>query len=453
MKVMKGMAMFGIRYLGNTHLPHNKKTASMPAIQLPPPREVLLPLSQHIGAPATSIVNAGDYVKIGQKIAESSGYVSSPIYATVSGTVGKTEEYLRSDGRKVPAIRIISDGEMSVADCLNPPSIETLDDLINAAKESGIVGLGGAGFPTSVKLDALKKGQIDTLVLNGAECEPYITSDTRTMLDKSDKVRFGVELILKFAPSIKKVIIGIEKNKPDAISRMRDTFSDKACVEIKPLPPKYPQGAEKVLIYNTTRRVVPEGKLPADVGIIVLNITSLAMLAGYILTGMPLVSRELTVDGDAVKFPKNIKAPIGTPIKDILEFCGVNENIGKVLYGGPMMGSAASSPYDPIIKTTGALTVFTKHSSEAVEETHCIHCGKCSEACPHLLTPRLFSKALALENEEEKIAMLEKNKIMLCVECGSCSYVCPAGCPLVLNNKLAKAEYRSYIQRMSELKN
>ncbi len=444
--------MLGIRFLGNTHLPHNKNTAFMSPIELPPPREVLLPLSQHIGAPATPIVNIGDYVKIGQKIAESSGYVSSPIYATVSGTVAKSEEYLRSDGRKVPAIRIISDGEMTVAEYLAAPVIKNIDDLITAAKESGIVGLGGAGFPISVKLDAIKKGNIDTLILNGAECEPYITSDTRTMLDKSDKIKFGVELLLEVAPSIKRVLIGIEKNKPEAICRMKEIFSDIACVEVKALPPKYPQGAEKVLIYNTTKRIVPEGKLPADAGVIVLNITSLAMLAGYVITGMPLVSRELTVDGDAVNSPKNIKAPIGTPIKEILEFCGIFDNIGKVLYGGPMMGSAASSLNDPIIKTTGALTVFTPRSSQVVEETHCIHCGRCAEACPHLLRPRLFSKALEIEDEEEKMAVLEKNKIMLCVECGSCSYVCPAGCPLVLNNKLAKSEYRSYIQRMSELK-
>ena len=443
--------MFGIRYLGNTHVPHYKETAESEAINMPPPTEVLLPMMQHIGAPATPIVNVGDTVKVGQKVAEASGYVSSPIYSSISGKVTKIEEFLRPDGKRVPAIRIASDGEMSVYEGVQPPIISSLDDLVTAARESGVVGLGGAGFPLAVKLDVLKKDSIDTVILNGAECEPYITSDTRTMLDYTYDIRSGVELLMKHAPSVKQYIIGIEKNKPDAIKKMRETFADMPNLSVKALPPRYPQGAEKVLIYNTVRRVVPEGKLPSDVNVVVLNITSLAVLGSYCNTGMPLVKRSLTLDGSAVASPKNIKVPIGTSIKDILEFGGgVKGEIGKILFGGPMMGTAAASIEDPVLKTTGAITVLSPKDSETPEETACIGCGRCAEACPHLLKPVMYSRAIEAGSIDEKIKMLEDHKIMLCVECGSCSFVCPAARPLVLNNKIAKAEYREYLSKQKK---
>lgn len=438
--------MFGIRYIGNTHIPHYKNTAALASIDLPAPQSVLLPMLQHIGAPATPIVNPGDTVKIGQKIAEASGYVSSPIFAPISGKIEKFEEFLRPDGRRVQAIRITSDGEMSIHESVQPKDINNLDDLIDASRESGVVGLGGAGFPLAVKLDVLKKETIDTVILNGAECEPYITSDTRTMIDRANDIRYGVELLIKHSPAVKQYIIGIEKNKPEAIKTMRDTFSDISCVTIKPLPPRYPQGAEKVLIYNTVRRVVPEGKLPSDVNVLVLNITSIAVLAKYCRTGMPLVRKSITLDGSAVAEPKNIKAPIGTSVKEIIEFGGGTKgDVGKVLLGGPMMGSAIASTDDPIIKTTGAITILSKDDVKPPVHTACIRCGRCMEACPHLLKPVYYSDALKLTNREDKMKVLEDNKIMLCVECGSCSFVCPAGRPLVLNNKIAKAEYREYL--------
>ncbi len=438
--------MLGIRYIGNTHIPHYKRTAGLASIDLPTPQSVLLPMLQHIGAPAAPIVNPGDVVKIGQKIAEASGYVSSPIFAPISGKVEKFEEYLRSDGKKVQAIRITSDGENSIHESVKPKNIYSLDDLITAARESGVVGLGGAGFPLAVKMDVLRRGVIDTVILNGAECEPYITSDTRTMIDRATDVREGVELIVKHAPAVKKYIIGIEKNKPEAIKKMRETFADMPEVTVKALPQRYPQGAEKVLIYNTVRRVVPEGKLPSDVNVLVLNITSIAVLAKYCRTGMPLVRKSITLDGSAVAAPKNIKAPIGTPVSEIIEFGGGTKgDVGKILLGGPMMGNAIASDDDPIIKTTGAITILSRKDAEIPDESACIHCGRCSEACPHLLKPLLFSNALELSDREDKIRVLEKNKIMLCVECGSCSFVCPAGRPLVLNNKIAKSEYRAYI--------
>lgn len=443
--------MFGIRYIGNTHIPHFKRTASLASIDIPTPKSVLVPMLQHIGAPAAPIVEPGDTVEIGQKIAEASGYVSSPIYAPICGTVDKFEEYLRPDGRKVQAIRINWNGEVKFHHSVQPRDVSSLDDLITAARESGVVGLGGAGFPLAVKLDVLRKDAIDTVILNGAECEPYITSDTRTMIDRAHDVRQGVELLIKTAPAVNKYIIGIEKNKPEAIKTMRETFKDLDCVTVKALPQRYPQGAEKVLIYNTVRRVVPEGKLPSDVNVLVLNITSMAVLAKYCRTGMPLVRKSVTLDGSAVAAPKNIKAPIGTSIREIIEFGGgtIGE-VGKILLGGPMMGSAVASADEPITKTTGAITILSKKDVQLPEETSCIHCGRCAEACPHLLKPLLYSNALELTDKEEKMKILDKNKIMLCVECGSCSFVCPAGRPLVLNNKIAKAEFRAYTEEMKK---
>lgn len=443
--------MFGKKLLGNTHIPHLKSTASIPPTPMTPPSQVLLPLSQHIGAPATPTVAVGDTVKIGQKIAESTGYVSSPIYASISGTVKKMEDYLRPDGRIVSAIRIEGDGNMSVYEDIQPPTVSDLDSLIVAARESGLVGLGGAGFPLSVKLDALKKGIIDTVVLNGAECEPYVTCDTQTMLYDADLIFAGISLLQKYAPEVKNYIIGIEKNKPECIKKMKETFASDEKTRVATLPDKYPQGAEKILIYNTTRRVVGEGKLPADVGVLVINVTTLALLARYILTGMPLVSRTVTVDGSAVVSPKNVIAPLGTPICELLDFCGT-ENLGKVLYGGPMMGIPAASQNEPTLKTTGGITALSIDDSKLKSPSACIHCGKCVEACPLYLEPDVLSRAFEYESRDERMAILDKHKVMLCMECGCCSFVCPANRPLVQNNRIGKAQLRDYKMQIEKSK-
>lgn len=436
--------MFGLGLLGKTHIPHYKNTAHMPAVRMPAPKSVLLPLCQHIGSPATPIVKVGDTVKVGQKIAEASGYVSSPIYSSVSGRVVKIEDYLRSDGRIVGAVRIESDGEMTLDEGIAPPEVSDVDSLVSAVRESGLVGLGGAGFPTAVKLDAIKKGIINTVLINGAECEPYITCDTRTMLDESDRVVRGIEILAKFMPEAR-FIIGIEKNKPECIELLERLTESNGAVSICTLPSSYPQGAEKVLIYNTTRRVVPEGKLPSDVGVMVINVTSLAALARYIDTGMPLVERCVTLDGSAVREPKNIIAPIGTSIRELIEFGGgLKEEAGKILFGGPMMGSAAYSVDEPITKTTGALTVMNRKDAKKSEPTPCIHCGRCVTACPLSLNPTAYSKALNIESTEDRMARLEEYKINICMECGCCSYVCPASRPLVQNNRIAKAQLREY---------
>ncbi len=442
--------MFGFKRLGYTRVPHRKNTKDLEAVRFTP-TEVLLPTVQHIGAPAVATVKVGDTVKIGDMVAEAGGYVSAPIYATVSGKVTKIEEYLRPDGKRVPAIRIESDGLMERAN-VTPPEVYDLDSLVDAVRVSGIVGLGGAGFPTAVKLDAAKKGTITTLVLNGAECEPYITSDTRTMLESSDLLHEGIELLLRYIASLKNVYIGIEKNKPECISHLTEKLADIAAVKVVPLASLYPQGAEKVLIYNTTGTVITEGSLPADHGVLVINVSTLAELMKYIKTGMPLVERTFTVDGSGVSEPKNITAPIGTKICDVLEFAGVKEeSIGKVIYGGPMMGIAVCFLTEPIIKTTNAITVLNERDARVAEPSACIHCGRCIAACPLHLNPTGYAKALNIDNKEDRIARLEDGKVNLCMECGCCSFVCPASRPLVQNNRIAKAQVREHNSHLATL--
>ena len=438
--------------LGKLKLPHRKDTAGMPAMRMDAPKEVLLPMSQHIGAPATPVVKAGDKVFVGTLVGEAGGYVSSPIYSSVSGTVKKVENYLMSSGRICPAVRIESDGEMTKDPSIAPPTITDFDSFSEAVRKSGLVGLGGAGFPTAVKLDAEKKGLIKKIIINGAECEPYITSDTRTMLEDSDYIKAGVMLLEKYI-SADEIVIGIEGNKPECIEKLCEVFSSDSKVTVMPLPESYPQGAEKILIYNTTGLVVPEGGLPADVGCLVMNVTSVAFIAKYVESGMPLVEKCLTVDGSAIKNPMNVIVPIGTSISDVIEFTGgFKEEPFKVLYGGPMMGIAVYSLNDPIMKNNNAIVAFNKRDAAVREPDPCIHCGRCVSACPLGLNPTVYAKALGLESKEERVARLEEAKLGLCMECGCCSFNCPANRPITQTNKLAKALLREAAKKEKEAK-
>lgn len=424
----------------------------MPGLRIPPPKEVFIPVTQHIGPETPIVVKVGDEVKVGQVIADSDCLFSPPIHASVSGKVTKIDTYRRSNGVRSAVVRIESDGLMTPFEGLVPPEITDLDSLISAIHKSGVVGLGGAGFPTAKKIEGAKGHAVHTIILNGAECEPHITSDARTMLDSADLIYEGVKLLKRVLPEIN-FIIGIEENKPECIAKMNEVFSGEAFVSVKVLPSRYPQGAEKVLIKNTTGITVPFGKLPIDKGIIVMNVTTLASIAKYVKTGMPLVERCVTVDGSAINEPKNVIVPIGTSIGDAVEAAGgFKEDLGKVVIGGPMMGFAAHSLWEPVMKTTGSIIAFTRSTSVHLKTTACVHCGKCVDACPHLLTPTAFTKALDIEDENERMARLEELGVTICIECGCCSFVCPANRPLMENNRTAKNALRSYKASKKDLK-
>ena len=436
------MALFKI---GKTRIPHRKITQYIPGERVLPPSVVEIPMSQHIGAPAKPCVIAGDKVFVGTLIGEAAGYVSAHVHSSVSGVVKKISTYLLPNGRNTETVIIESDGLMEKDPGLKPPTITSFEELSPAARDAGLVGLGGAGFPTAVKLDPKKLDVLDTLLINGAECEPYITSDTRTMLDSTDDFMRGIELILS-TTKIKSVIIAIEKNKPLCIQTMRDRYSGDGRVRVDVLPTGFPQGAEKVLIYNTTGRIIPEGKLPADVGVLVLNVTTVAFLAKYERTGMPLVEKCLTIDGSAIKEPKNVIVPIGMRVGDVIEAAGgFSTEPGKVLFGGPMMGIAIYTLDAPVMKNNNAITAFDKKEAKREKTTACIHCGRCVDTCPMGLNPTVFAKSMGLANSADRAERLSEAKVNLCIECGCCSFVCPANRPLVECNKLAKQDLRDYL--------
>lgn len=428
-----------MKRLGGVNAPHRKNTAAKKPEYLPTPSEIVLPMAMHIGAPANPVVKVGDEVKVGQLIGEATGFVSSPVYTGVSGKVKSIDAFMTVMGAKTTAVTITADGLQTPLEGITPPTVTNLAEFLAAVRESGVVGLGGAGFPTAVKFTVKDLSKIDYILINAAECEPYITSDTRTMIDDAQAVQEGVLLLKKYLET-KNIVFGIEKNKPEPIKIMK-AFADKTeGVEVISLPSIYPQGGEKVLIYSITGRVVPEGKLPLDVGVIVINCTTLAAIAKYIKTGMPLVQKCITVDGSAVREPKNVIVPIGTPLRDVFEFCGGLVDAEKILYGGPMMGVSIPDIGLPVLKNTNAALAFNKKDATLAEETACIRCGRCVEHCPLNLMPLDLETAYKLKSPE----MLEKLKVNVCMECGCCSYICPAKRPLVQTMKLGKVLLRNY---------
>lgn len=422
-------------YLPGIHTPHRKKTIKQPTVKMDPPQVVTIPMAMHIGAPAIPTVKVGDLVKVGTKIGEADGKISSNIYSSISGKVIKMAEYLLTNGSVATAVVIESDGEMSVAETVSPPVVNTREELIEAVKESGIAGLGGAGFPTHVKLD-VDPGKIEYLIINGAECEPYITSDTVTMLTRAEDMSYAL-LALNRCLGIHKVIIGIENNKKEAITAMQDMAgSIAACaVTVKSLPSVYPQGGEKVLVYHTTGRKIPTNKLPIDVGCVVLNCTTLAAIGAYLRTGMPLVEKCVTVEGGAVKKPQNVMAPIGTSLKDLFAFCGgLTEQPAKIIYGGPMMGITVPNQDCSVLKNTNGVLALTEKEAKLPKTTACIRCGTCVNTCPFRLAPVTIAEAF----EKKDAEALKALSVETCMECGCCSFVCPANRPLVQINKLSK---------------
>ena len=400
-------------------------------------------MQQHVGAPCKPLVAKGDTVLVGQKIADSQAYVSAPIHASVSGTVSAITQVMLPGGQFVEAIVIDSDGQMTVSPDVKPPVVETAEDLIQAVRESGLVGLGGAGFPAHVKLNVPEGKTLDTLIVNVAECEPYITADNREALENSWAVLSGV-YTLRDLLHLKRVIIAVEDNKPDVIEALRKIADNpkmdpEDTVRVLPLKSQYPQGAEKVLVQACTNRVIPLGKLPADVGCLVMNVTSVAFLANYLKTGMPLVSKRVTIDGSAVEYPKNVIVPIGTKISEVISFCGgYKKPPRKILMGGPMMGIALTTDELPILKQNNGILAFAEEEAGLPEPTECIRCGRCVSGCPMHLVPTLLEKY----TEQKDTEQLQKLGILCCMECGTCVFNCPAGRPLVQAIRLGKALIR-----------
>lgn len=418
--------------ISSLKLPHLKGTSGKASVRLAPPPEVFLPTTMHSGDPAVPTVQVGDHVLVGQLIASEGARNSCPLHATVSGTVKSIEPY-----GKGQIICISSDGKMEKDPSLCEHTAEDLDGFLKLVHESGVVGLGGAAFPVWAKLAAAQKNHIDTVLINGAECEPYITSDDRMMIEHPDLIAKGISLIRQFMGS-EHFIIGIEENKPEAIAKLTELFKDEPDVQVMPLGSVYPQGAKQVLLYNATGKVVGPGQRLASLGVIIINVSSLAKMAEYFTTGMPLVEKTLTVEGTAVKEPKNVTVPIGTPIRYVLEQAGgLVCDPGKVIFGGLMMGKTQDNLDSPVIKATNAIVVMKPEDSVTPEDTPCIHCGRCVEICPLNLNPTAFSKAMEIEDEEERYKLLTKTQVLLCMQCGCCSYVCPAHRPLASTNKEA----------------
>ncbi len=432
--------------LHGTKVPHKKNTANLAAERIPTPKEVCIPMSMHIGKPASVVVKRGDAVKVGELIGEADGFVSSPVYSSVSGTVKKIDEITMSGGAKVPAVIIETDGNQELSEDIQPPEVKDYDSFVEAVKKSGAVGLGGAGFPTFIKLKVKDLSKIDAVVINAAECEPYITSDTRTILDDTDYIFKGIDAVKKYM-GIKRFIFGIEDNKSECIKKLKNKTENDNSVEIKVLPAKYPQGGEKVLVYNTVKKIIPKGGLPLDAGVIVINVTTLAFIGQYLETGKPLTEKCVTVDGSAVKNPKNVIAPIGTAVGELFEAAGgFKSDPYKVIYGGPMMGIAVPDLNAPVLKMTNAVIAMDEKEAVPPKATACINCGNCLNHCPFKLDPRAIAKAYSQSSGGD----LEKLCVDLCMECGCCSYVCPAKRPLVQTNKLAKTVLRNYLNKKKE---
>lgn len=425
---------------GGVHPPQHKDAAEIESVTMPVPETIILPMSQHIGAPCIPVVKVGDTVDVGQVVADSDAPVSAPIHSSISGTVTGMKDVLLPGGRKSPALVITSDGECRPHSSMKPHEPKTFEEFIEAVRGSGLVGLGGAGFPTHIKLNPKNREQIDTLIINAAECEPYIVTDYRECMENSWDIISGICTVMTFLGA-RRAIIGIESNKPAAIavlSRMAATVQDRS-VTVKTLHARYPQGAEKVLIAECTGRIVPAGGLPADVGCVVMNVTSVAKFRRYLKTGTPLIRKRLTVAGSAVEHPMNVRTWIGTPVREVLEFVGLKKPVRKLLYGGPMMGLSMMDSNLPVLKQNNAIVALAEEDVQEIPAGTCIRCGRCVDACPMRLLPTSITKAYRTKNVEE----LRRLSTMNCMECGCCTYSCPAHRPILQTIRMAKDVLRT----------
>lgn len=416
-------------FMGGIH-PYDGKELSKdkPIKEVLPKGELVYPLSQHIGAPATPIVVKGDHVVTGQKIAEATGFVSAPIYASVSGTVKAIEPRRVVTGDSVNSIIIENDGLYDEVEYpeMKPLEEMTKEEIINCVKEAGVVGMGGAGFPTFIKLSPKEPEKIEYVIANCAECEPYLTSDYRRMIENPEMLIGGLKVILRLFDNAKG-ILAVEENKPDAIALLKKLTKDEPNISVKPLKTKYPQGAERMMIYATTGRAINSKMLPADAGCIVDNVDTIVAIYQAVTQGKPLMYRIVTVTGDAIKDPRNFIVRIGTNYHELIdEAGGFKENPEKIISGGPMMGFGIFDLNVPTTKTASALLCLTKDDVSRMEPTACINCGRCVEACPERLIPSKLADYAQHYNEEAFVKM----DGMECCECGCCSFSCPAKRPL-----------------------
>jgi len=437
--------------LGGIHPAENKLSASLPIEIVPIPKQAIVPLGQNLGAPSRPVVQRGDKVKVGQLIAEASGFISTNIHSPVSGSVLKIDGAIDSTGFKRPCIIINVDGDeweeqIDRSDDLVKEIKFSAEEIIDKIKQAGLVGMGGATFPTYVKLMPPPGKKAEYLIINGVECEPYLTSDHRLMLEKGQEVIVGTKILMK-ALKVEKAFIGIENNKPDAINHLTELTKSDNGISVIPLKVQYPQGGEKQLIKAALNREVPSGKLPIEVGCVVQNVGTAFAAYEAVQKNKPLIERVVTVTGKSVKKPSNLLARIGTPIRELINAAeGLPENTGKIIGGGPMMGKAVTSLEVPVVKGSSGILIMKEDESSRKTESACIRCSKCATVCPMGLEPYLLSKAAKLG----KYDIAETEMIMDCIECGSCQYTCPASIPLLDYLRLGKGKVGNIIRNRNK---
>ena len=437
--------------IGGVHPEENKITAEIPTKVAELPKMATFPLSQHIGAPAKAVVQKGDAVKVGTLIAEAGGFVSAPIFSSVSGTVFKIEDVIDATGYRKPSIIIKVEGDEWEESIDRSDKLETLEahpeltaeEIIKRVKDAGVTGMGGAGFPTFIKLTPPPTAKAECVIINGVECEPYITSDYRLMLEHADEILVGLQLLMK-AVNVDKGYIGIEDNKPKAIELFEQKTANMNGIEIVPLAKKYPQGGEKQLVDAVIRRQVPAPPaIPVNVGAVVQNVGTAFAVYQAVMKNKPLFERYTTVTGKQVKNPGNFLVRMGTPMKQLIDACGGRpEGDKKILAGGPMMGKALLNTEVPICKGTNSVTILTDDDAHRKEAQPCIRCAKCVSACPMGLEPYLLSTLSSMKNWEK----VEAEDITSCIECGSCQFTCPAHRPLLDNIRLGKSTVMGIIR-------
>ncbi len=420
------------------HPPELKELTEQKRIKrMPFPDEVVIPLSQHTGKPARVLVRAGDRVERGDKIGEADGFISAPVHASATGTVEEVGLWPHPNGTYSTAVRIkVEKYSAQTPRRKTVPDWQGLsaEEIREAVKDAGVVGLGGAAFPTHVKLTPPKGAKLDYLILNGCECEPYLTSDHRTMAEYPERIILGTRIMM-MCLGVKKAMIGIEKNKPDAIAAIKAVLPDDLDITVKPLAVEYPQGAEKTLLDALLKREVPSGKLPLDAGVVVQNVGSIAAVAEIFETGLPLIERIVTVTGKGIQEPSNLIVPVGTKLRDLIEMCGgLKDDAFEFVFGGPMMGSSQSNMDVPLLKGTSGVVVLAKSECRQEKTYPCIRCGHCLDSCPVFLNPQYMGSLARAGNYED----MNEHNLADCMLCGCCSYACPSNIPLSQLFQMAK---------------